>query len=447
MSQSHEDIQKDIASCGYHKSKFLGSGSFGEVYDVGNDMVYKYVLQQDNISEPLTSLEVVESYILKANISPHLLGCKEIITPLDCDSQRLSYVLPKFDDDLIGFVKKYQNKPLYLQTLIDLFYDVACGLKYLHYNNILHRDIKPDNILVKYNNDSHVFEAVLSDFGLCCIISSGRCCYADKYFMGTPFYMSPDIVDDNAVIYTREQDLWSLGISILVCLNDKFFINHNPHDLRYHPELIFEALADINNNDLYDLIYDALNGTKNIDTFLNNPLFVKMPLDLSMKYYQIPFNKKLRFMFLDEFANIIERLDNFSKQILDEEILWQSANLLAATLHYGSNEYFNIQDSDVDIVINNKNYSKNTITQICRACVILTLETLGIDHHIENVMLTFKIVRMFQGILHNPYLRSEFASRNDILKSLGLTIEDSKIRGQVEPLNIIILLNNIDFQG
>lgn len=115
------------------------------------------------------------------------------------------------------------------------------GLKYIHDMNIIHRDIKLHNVLMKYVGDTIEFK--ITDFGFSCYDLSNKLVVADdndflkkKYYKlcGTPYYMAPEIVlnmvrmesivfdkENNKrngevgdFMYDKRVDIWSLGICV-----------------------------------------------------------------------------------------------------------------------------------------------------------------------------------------------------------------------------------------
>ncbi len=86
---------------------------------------------------------------------------------------------------------------------------IAKGLQYLHKNKIIHRDIKPENILISRGR------AKIGDLGLAKILDEKITKMTRK--IGTPFYLAPEMVDDNAP-YNLPVDIWALGVVFLELL-------------------------------------------------------------------------------------------------------------------------------------------------------------------------------------------------------------------------------------
>ena len=110
-----------------------------------------------------------------------------------CDKE-LNDIIPQsgFNDDMIYLIINQLNN----------------ALNMMHYYNIVHRDIKPQNIMVKYTNQSHSkFLVKINDYGL----SRSLRIYAST-LCGTPIYMAPEMFLGQR--YDKKVDLWSIGFMI-----------------------------------------------------------------------------------------------------------------------------------------------------------------------------------------------------------------------------------------
>lgn len=103
--------------------------------------------------------------------------------------------------------KKYREKQI--QTLI---LNLLTAVKYIHDKNIIHRDIRPENILLE--RDSSDVDIKLCDFGF-----SGKCKYSfsRSTFCGTAYIMAPEIIDRK--FYGKAVDMWSIGVTTFVLLS------------------------------------------------------------------------------------------------------------------------------------------------------------------------------------------------------------------------------------
>jgi len=95
--------------------------------------------------------------------------------------------------------------------------DAARGVEYLHKNGVLHRDIKPDNLLVF--SLSEVVEsganAKLTDFGSSRNINLLMTNMTFTKGVGTPTYMAPEVLNNRK--YKREADIFSFGVMMFEC--------------------------------------------------------------------------------------------------------------------------------------------------------------------------------------------------------------------------------------
>ncbi|HSG44447.1 MAG TPA: serine/threonine-protein kinase, partial [Anaerolineales bacterium] len=125
----------------------------------------------------------------------------------------------------LHFIHK-EGKKLNLPHIARLLRSVASALQYAHNQNIVHRDIKPGNILLtspstKIENGKSLpddFEPVLTDFGLIRFLDTARQT-TTGVTAGTPAYMSPEQAQGEAT--DGQTDVYSLGVVLYEMLSGK----------------------------------------------------------------------------------------------------------------------------------------------------------------------------------------------------------------------------------
>jgi serine/threonine protein kinase len=119
-----------------------------------------------------------------------------------------------------------QKKPMPIAQIIDLTRQVCRGLRYAHSMGVIHRDIKPQNILIDKNEVAHI-----SDFGIAKIVSQNSITLTGLT-VGTPEYMSPEQAEGHEL--TPASDIYSLGVVIYEMLTrDPPFTANNPVAVAY----------------------------------------------------------------------------------------------------------------------------------------------------------------------------------------------------------------------
>jgi eukaryotic-like serine/threonine-protein kinase len=108
------------------------------------------------------------------------------------------------------------NHALEMREVVAMTRQVAQALQYAHDQGIIHRDVKPDNVLLKPDSEGTVttlgFRALLSDFGLAKRIDGSGPMTATGELLGTLTYMAPEQFRDNAI--DHRIDIYALGVML-----------------------------------------------------------------------------------------------------------------------------------------------------------------------------------------------------------------------------------------
>jgi serine/threonine-protein kinase len=100
-----------------------------------------------------------------------------------------------------------------LQTVVGLMIKILDALAYAHDNDIVHRDIKPDNIMI----ESHSKRPLITDFGVARV--SRTTSKSDRLLLGTPMYIAPEQILSGTV--DGRADMYSAGVMMLEMLMSK----------------------------------------------------------------------------------------------------------------------------------------------------------------------------------------------------------------------------------
>ena len=185
----------------FEKLKIIGKGSFGNVYLVRQIKTNKFFAMKI-LSKSLIKKREEEEHTINERILMGKLNNPLIVKLHYCfqDQKFLYFVMDLIQGgDLLYHLRRYhrfddEKTRFYIAEIIII-------LEYLHTNNVMYRDIKPENILI--DKTGHI---KLVDFGLSKIFEKNRKMYT---ICGTSFYLAPELIKKEG--YNSDADWWSLG--------------------------------------------------------------------------------------------------------------------------------------------------------------------------------------------------------------------------------------------
>ena len=183
--------------------KRIGRGAFSIVYkgvDTNTNKVFAIKeINLDSLSKNKENIKR-ETKLMRKLKHSNIITLHDVI--LDKAYHNIYLILDYYEKgDLMTYLS---NKPLKEMYAKKYLRQIADGLKYLLDNNIMHRDIKPQNILITDTND-----LVITDFGFARYIDTSNDIMIQT-LCGTPMYMAPEIMKHKK--YDIKSDLWSVGI-------------------------------------------------------------------------------------------------------------------------------------------------------------------------------------------------------------------------------------------
>ncbi|EPR77943.1 Cyclin dependent protein kinase [Spraguea lophii 42_110] len=191
----------------FYKIEKIGEGTYGVVYrayEKGTDNVValkKIKIDEETKKEGITPTTLREITILRDLDHPSILKLNDVFFY----TEKLFLVFEYIPNDLRSFLDEClkRGKNIQKQFLKRMAYQIISGVDYCHKRGILHRDIKPQNILMDRSGNMK-----LADFGLARVISVPLRTYTHDII--TLWYRPPELLLGFRH-YSYSVDIWSIG--------------------------------------------------------------------------------------------------------------------------------------------------------------------------------------------------------------------------------------------
>ena len=241
----------------YKYGRLIGQGAFGKVNLGLNILTGRVVaiksfnkLNLNSNSENMKKI-LYETNLMKKLNHPNITKILELFE----DKEYILIIMEYINGgNLFSFLKK--RRKVSEKTAKFLFKQIILGIKHIHSHNIVHRDIKLENILIDLNNNIKI-----CDFGIGRILSSPDQLLYDQ--CGTPMYIAPEIL-----LCTKHTgykgfpvDIWSSGIALYILLSGTL-----PFSFKNGNSISIEESEKNNDNNSEELQFNIVNNSpKNIE--------------------------------------------------------------------------------------------------------------------------------------------------------------------------------------
>ena len=327
--------EKILQNGKYYLNKLISKGGFGEMYE-GLSIKDKKVVA---IKKILSFNK--EEIINEINLLKVMSNCENSVKYIESfQENNITYIVTELCESNLRKVIQNNENGLSINEIKKIFCQINEGIKYLLNRSCIHRDLKPDNILIseiKKNNKSY-FKYKLCDYGASKNV--GNTILITK--IGTSLYIAPEIIEKND--YSFKSDIFSLGIILYELyygnkdnkLTQKNILNNIKKGLQIKNEN-----DDINEFNLFKNLIEECTKIeeKRIDWYyyFNHPFFY-YEIEMILNIKKEDLNKNVKLIGLNNFnEENAELFINDEKELFTKDYIFNKKGIY--TIKYKFNSF------------------------------------------------------------------------------------------------------------
>jgi eukaryotic-like serine/threonine-protein kinase len=190
----------------YQIQSIVGAGAFGIVYKAFDELLHRSVAIKC-IDATLASKSPPRKRFIREARAMAAINNENVVQVFCVEETPIPHIVMEYVDGLTLQEKLDTDGPLSVNEIIAIGRQIASGLRAAHSQGLVHRDIKPGNILLANNSHLHV---KITDFGLVRTVDDASTARSG-FIVGTPLYMSPEQALGSTDSLDARSDLFSLG--------------------------------------------------------------------------------------------------------------------------------------------------------------------------------------------------------------------------------------------